>query len=204
MSFEIKAEETKSDLGRVGEGTYMARVVSVIDLGKHQRKNWKTQEVELDKHNNPIIDRMLLVNFELPTERVVIGEDDKPRWLTKEYKLSFFEKSALTGLINAVSNGEQLKTLDQMIDRTCMVQVGTTSGGKDKVVAVSPMLKGMEVPELQNPTKVFDIDDPDLEVWKVLPNFIKEKIKASENFAESDLAAKIADLNEPEEEDIPF
>lgn len=205
MSLEVREIEKKPEYPRVGEGTYMARVVGVVDVGKHVRKNWKSQEVETDKHGNEIVDQLIFVNFELPTETIEIEGEDKPRWLSKEYKVSFFEKSALTALINAVSNGDQLKTLDNMIARPLMLTVGSTSGGKDKVTGVAPMMKGMEVPGLANPAQVFDIDDPDMEVWSRLPNFIKEKIQSSVNFADSRLAEKLAEVDpDGTADDIPF
>lgn len=209
MALEIKNEK-KIEYPRIGEGTYMARVVNIIDLGKHVKTDYKTGQV-VYKDNEKVIEHRVFIQFELPSEKVVVDGEERPRWLAKEYNLSFFEKSALHGLIQATSYGRKFKTLNEMLGQPLMVSIGTTSGGKDKVVGVAPMMKGMQVPELENPSKVFDMDDPDMEVWEKLPNFIKEKITESIDFDGSELAAKLANTKANEEssdedldDDIPF
>ena len=42
-------------------------------------------------------------------------------------------------------------------------------------------------PELKNPPKVFDLDNPDKAVFEAFPEWIREKIKSNLNFAGSPL-----------------
>jgi hypothetical protein len=49
-------------------------------------------------------------------------------------------------------------------------------------------MKGMPVDELKNETVVFSLDEPDLEVFNALPEFLQEKIKGNINYQGSALA----------------
>ena len=70
MSLTVK--ETKGGGGApIEPGAYPARCVGVVDLGiQHNDFNNKDQE------------KVRLI-FELPTERVQVDGEDKPRWLSK-------------------------------------------------------------------------------------------------------------------------
>lgn len=64
-------------------GSYPARCVGVVDLGvQHNEFTGKDQE------------KVRLI-FELPSERVQVEGEDKPRWLSKPYTASLHEKSSL-------------------------------------------------------------------------------------------------------------
>lgn len=214
MSLAVKEPKSKVDYGVVEPGAYMARVVGIVDLGLQKEKDWKTGEQKYYDDGNEVINNQVWVTFELPTETITIDDEERPRWLSKEYKLSFHEKSSLSQLINAVSPGKRPNSLVDLIGKPCQVVVGITSGGKNKVTAVTTPMKGLTVPDLQNPTQVFDMDDPDMDVWSKLPQFIKDKVMESENFPDSELAYKLgqkadgekqADINTDDmDDDIPF
>ncbi len=54
---------------------------------------------------------------------------------------------------------------------------------------VAPMMEGVEVAELVNESKVFTLDDPDLDVFNSLPDFLQEKITGNLNYQGSTLQA---------------
>lgn len=154
-------------------GVYPARVVQIIDLGRQQKYNYKTGEQELWDDGNPKISPEVRITFELPTE-FVNDDPSKPRWMGKDYTVSTHQMAALTKLLQATD--PTIKSLDKLIGLPLMVEVGMTSGGKNKVAGVSKLMKGMEVPELINPPVIFDVSSFDQEVYETLPPFVRDKI----------------------------
>jgi len=164
---------------RIEEGTYMARIVSIIDLGIQPQTDWQTGEATDPKPR-------ALFTWELPTETIEItnedGEtEDKPRWMSKEYTLSSYEMSNLHKLLVAL-NKRDIDRLDQLLDTECMITIGSTVNDNAKIVAVVPTPKGMPVPELANEAKFFDFDSPSEELFDLQPDWIKEKIKDAVNY----------------------
>lgn len=208
MALEIGKAQEKKAFPRIGEGTFPARMVQVIDLGKQVKTDWQTQQPVLNDDGEEIIQNVVFITFELPTETVTIDDEEKPRWLGKEYTLSWHPKSNLTSVVEALkSTQKDAESLTDLLGAPCMVQVGTTSGGKDKITNVSPPMKGFAVPELENPTKALDLDQGDTETFESLPQFIKDKITNGVNFSETRLSEVLNGGNLVEssvEDDIPF
>lgn len=188
MALALDKQQTKQkqDLGRIDDGTYPARVVQIIDLGMQVQTDWQTQEPKTYDDGNTVIKPEAYVNFEFPTERITINEEDKPRWCGKQYVISSHEKAALMGLMAATAPGSN--NVADALTKPCTVTIGSTSGGNAKVTNVAPIMKGMTVPELENPAVVFDFDNPDMSVWDNIPNWIKEKIKSATNYEGSKLS----------------
>ena len=169
----------KKVMPNIGNGMYPARVVQILDFG--------VQRVEDIDGNIKILPRVW-VTFEFPTKRIEVEEDgkkvDKPRWLGKEYTHSDNEKSNMYKLVTNLKPdfNFEVNTLVDILGLPGMVQVGTTSGEKDKVVSVSPPVEGMEIPELYNPTVSFDMSDPNMDVFLGLPVWMKRKVLESEDY----------------------
>ena len=53
-------------------------------------------------------------------------------------------------------------------------------------------------PELKNPAKVFDLDNPDMVVFGSLPQWLQDKIKGNLNFNGSKLQAALGGEKQPE------
>lgn len=191
MSLKVNESKQKQDLGRIDDGTYAARVVQIIDLGMQVQTDYKTGEPKTYDDGNTVIKPEVYINFEFPTERITIGDEDKPRWTGKQYVLSAHEKAALTSLMAAVAGGSN--NVADALGKPCSVTVGSTSGGNAKIVNVAPLMKGMAVPELENPATVFDFDEPDMEAWEKIPNWMKEKIKEATNYNGSKLSKLVKD-----------
>ena len=207
----------KKDYGRIGEGTFMGRVVTVILLGRHNKTNWKTGEQEYYDDGNPVVQSVAFVNFELPTERIQVEKEDEtldlPRWAMKEYAISAHEKSGFRALFSACGKNVEKDEIESIINSPLFVNVGSTKNKKDKITGVGKLMKGMECPELENEPYFFDPYNPDPEVWKRVPNFIKEKIKEANDFGQmKKLQSLDGDGNKQEDkeedndfdDDIPF
>lgn len=156
--------------GRIEDGTYPARIVQIIDLGL-QENEWQGETKQQPK---------VFINFEFPTERITVDGEDRPRWLGKEYTMSSHEKSQLYQVLMAADPGGKLtangKKIKPLLGQPLMVTVGSTASGNAKIVSVARLMKGLTVGELENPAILFDLDNPDEEVYNKLPKWVQEKI----------------------------
>ena len=69
------------------------------------------------------------------------------------------------------------KSLDEFLNLPCMINVGSTTGGKAKVMGVSKPMSGFEVPELLGDTFHFDFSHPDVALFEGLLAWQQKKIK---------------------------
>lgn len=179
MSLKLKSTFTKkSNNGRVEEGTYFTRIAQIIDMGMQAQTDWQTQEVKLDDSGQAIYKHEIMVTFEFPTERMEIKGESKPRWLSKNYTVSMHEKAALVALIKAIAPNTDMKGFDvsKLVGAAAMVTVGSTASGNAKISSVAGVPKGMAIANLENDQRVFDIHDPDMDVWDALPEWVCKKI----------------------------
>ena len=179
MALELEKMHTaRAKQERIPEGTYMARVTSIVDLGIQEQTDWKTGEPTDPKAR-------VLVTWELPTETITVEhndgtEEELPRLISKEYTLSNYDQSNLMKLIAVLKPG--LKTLTELLNIECMVNVGSTVNGNAKIVSVVTSPKGMPVPELAKEASYFDFDDPSEDLYLNLPSWVRMKIKSAENY----------------------
>lgn len=184
MGIKIQDNGGKNNIPRMEVGVYMARVVRLVDLGV-QRREYKG-EVKLPQQK-------LQFTFEFPTELIKVGDEEKPRWMSKAYGVSFTELSSLTPLLKALKvTEEEFKANPEcVLNRPCQLTVDgyKDKNGDDKVAIgqATQVMKGMEVAPLFNDTSSFSIDDPDMEMWDTFPNWMKDIIRSAENFVDSPL-----------------
>jgi len=179
-----KAGSGGSKIPRLEDGMYPARLYSLVDLGLQHRDPYQGQE---KSDCNQII-----FTFEFPNEKVEVNDEMKPRILGKTYNVFSSENAALPVLIQTLDPTGELTDggadLGKLVGAPCMVEVGSTSGGKAKVKAVSPPMKGMDIPEGELKPLVFDYDSPDLNVYEQLPQWIQDQLRASVGYLQSPLA----------------
>lgn len=176
MSLIVK--ETGGGSAPIEPGTYPARCVGVVDLGiQHNDFNGKDQE------------KVRLI-FELPTERTVVEGSDKPRWLSKPYTASLHEKAALRKDLDAWRGRpftqEELAgfNLSNVLNGPCLLTVASQEGKNGsayaRIAGISKVMKGMEIPPLENPPILFDMDREDAgEVLERLPAWMREEVERS-------------------------
>lgn len=176
-------------------GNYPGRVVQIIDFGLQAQKPFKgqdkppTQEIGLTYE---------LVDEFMKDEE---GNDvlDKPRWASEQMPLHNLkaDRAKSTVRYNALDpQGVHEGDFSALLDTPCMVTiVNNVVGDKiyDNVAAVSPMRArdAANLPPLKNPARVFDLDNPDMEVFGKFPKWIQEKLCANLNYKGSALEAKI-------------
>lgn len=193
----------KKDYGRLEDGSYPARIVQLINIGRQYATDFKTGEIKTYDDGNPVIQTKMFVTWEFPTETIDYNGEEMPRWYSKEFTVSAHEKAALPQLLKVagVTNGD----ITQMINAPMLVTIGSTSTGKAKVTGYTQLPKGMEVPELVNEAKVFDPYNPDMDVYNSLPNFIQNKITEAVDYNKMPLSKGQQKQAEPElDDDIPF
>lgn len=174
------------------EGTYPARVVQVIDLGVQEQRPYKG--VAKPPAQSLMITYEFLDEFCKDEE----GEDqeDKPRWLSEMLPLFSLEADLAksTKRYYALDPNEDFGgEFTLLVGQPCMVtinqyedQKGNVKNGISSVATMRPK-EAAKAPELVNPPKVFVIDEPDLEVFKSLPDWLQDKIKKGLEFEGSPL-----------------
>ncbi len=171
-------------------GTYPARLVQLIDLGVQPRKPYQGQE------KDPI--QMIWVTYELTNEfmKDESGNDieDKPRWISESFPFYNLKADRAKSTARYMALDPQVEkggNWDQLLGCPVSVSVVHNQSG-DRTFAnignTAPVMKGMPVDELKNETVVFSLDEPDLEVFNALPEFLQEKIKGNINYQGSALA----------------
>lgn len=201
MSLKAKDFKGGRDIPVLAIDTYPARLVQAIDIGSHEQFDWQTKE------SNGIKPRVILT-FELPTELYEFDGESKPRWISREYTLSYNEKSTMFKILGSLDpNDEADGVISEVLGAPCSLTIGHTKTGKAKIASISGVAKGMTVDELYNEPRFFDRDEPDMEQWKLLPDWIKGKIKESEEYedvATPELKAAVDLFESAIDDDIPF
>lgn len=192
-------------------GNYAARCYQMIQIGT-VKEVINNEVKELNK---------VRIGWELPTETKVFKQEngEQPLVISEEYTLSMHEKSNLRKMLASWRgkdfSEEEAKGFDitKLLGKTCMVNIihkaSKTDASKiyEKIGSVSSVPKGLEIPPQINPTMVLQYDDFDYKLYDSLPDFIKDKIKGSTEFAALQQPNAVA-MNHstalPETDDLPF
>jgi len=184
-------------------GNHVARCIGLIDLG--------TQEYTFA--GKPKRSRKVLVKWELPNERKVFSEEkgEQAHVLSKEYTMSLSEKANLTKDLQSWRgkpfteqelDGFDLKTI---LGVACLLMVIHNEKGYAEIASVAALPKGMTVPAQENPSEYLSLDSFDKTIFDSLPDYQKDKIKASPEYKNlgSPETPSWSDMGE-EVDDIPF
>lgn len=210
MSLKLKRKKAVQ-IPPVEGGTYMAVCIGVVDLGEQYNTTFKNYSNKL----------MLL--FEIPSETVNIGGEEKPRWLSREYTTSLNEKSALYKHLvswrskpfsddELAENGDGFD-ITSMLGQPCTLSVIVNEGANgqyNKIENISAIPKGIPAPKTESELLSFDMDDRDEDVFAKLPEWIQMKVKKSTQYADNPPEDKIDFPQEeaaqaaPDEEECPI
>jgi hypothetical protein len=174
----------------VAIGTYMARLVQVLDLGL-QPQEYQGQVKEPKQEIN--------LTYELVTEFMKdengVPDLTKPRWVGESFVLNNLKADLAksTKRIKAIDQANKYNgDLIKMIGMPCLVTIAHNKSAKTGVVyanvsMVSPPMAGIPCPDLKNEPKVFDLSNPDTTIFLALPEFLQTKIKANLEYPGSKL-----------------
>lgn len=205
----LKATEVPITGGRSQEpldpGTYPARIVGVALVGKHSQEfNGEVKEPK----------DVIYMFYEFLDEflKDEDGNDieDKPRWLSENFPFNNIssDKAKSTKRYMALDPTMEYEgDFAQLINKPCMVTVIQKAGkgsnlGKvyNNISSVSLMRpkEAGKAPDLINQPFVFDFYEPDEEVWKALPDWVKDQARKALNFEGSPME----DYKEVEKEEV--
>lgn len=177
----------------VDPGSYPARLVQVIDLGLQPQ----SYEKETKDPKNEIYTTYELSDEFMKDEE---GEDiaDKPRWISESFTLNSLnsDRAKSTQRYYALDpNAEHDGDWSKLLGTPATVVLVSNPSKKDKtkvynnIAATSTMRAkdAAKLPPLKNPAKFFTLDDPDVDLFLTLPQFIQDKIKSNLEFGGSKL-----------------
>lgn len=206
----INATNSSQKRELIPSGNYIARCYSMIHIGT------VTEEIMGEKKTL----NKCRITWELPTELRVFSDDKgkQPMVISKEYTLSMHEKANLRRDLESWRGksftDEQAAKFDitKLLGVPCMLNIihKTTKSGNDfaTISNISTLPKGFNCPDQVNQNFEFNFDDKySDEILESFPDFIKDKIKSSEEYRK--LKTDIVDLpgeDETTEEtnDLPF
>lgn len=166
-------------------GSHVSRCYGMIEVGTVEQ----VYQGETKKAHKVIID------FELPLETSVFreGEPEKPFVISKEYTLSFHEKSTLRAHLSSwrgkpFSDTEAANfDITKLVGVPAMVNVihkASADGTKTyaNIASISPMPKGLVCPEQVNESRVLAYSAWNQEVFMGLPEWLANKISETPEY----------------------
>lgn len=196
MSLNLNNQSKSSGGERVVQetiehGVYPARVVRIIDLGLQPGMEWQGQQ-KPNQHKVDVTYELLDVFMK---DKDGNENEDKPRWISEDFGVHHpsQDKAKSTIRVKAIDpNNEANFDLSKLIGMPCMVTIGSkVSKGKtyNRVLDVAAMRPkdAAKAPELKNEGRVFMLDEPDLEYFNSLPEWMQDRIKGNLEFKGSAL-----------------
>lgn len=192
----ITAKKPESNFEIVPAGNHIARCYSMIEIG--------TEEIEYQGEKKKAY--KVRISWELPNERKVFNPEkgEQPFTVSKDYTLSMHEKANLRHDLQSwrgkAFTDEEARAFDitKLIGVPCMLNVihnvsknnGNTYAN---IAGVTPIPKGIPIPEQINRSFVFSYDAFDEATFLGLPDWIRERIektpeyqKRNDKFADTD------------------
>lgn len=179
-------------------GSYPARLVQFIDLGVQAQRPFKGEEkppVHMARLTYELLDVFMV-------DKDGVELEDKPRWVSESIPMHRLEA-------DLAKSTKRYKALDPdmdhdgdfaaLINTPCVVTIAHGNNKKDptrpyeNIANVSTMRakEAAKAAELQNPTTVFLLDEPDMGVFEKLPSWMQDEIKSNLGFSGSPLEAAI-------------
>lgn len=164
-------------------GTYPGRLVQVIELGLQPQRPFKGEEKQ------PAYE--IYTTYELSDEFMKDDEgndlEDKPRWLSENfpfYSLSSDKAKSTKRYLALDPDAKYDGDWEKVINTPVMVTISKDKSKKDpdkvfnNISSTQPMRskEADKLPGLKNPPKIFSLSDPDITIFKSLPQWLQDKI----------------------------
>ena len=185
MSFYVENSGQQSNFKNVPAGLHLARCYRIVDLG--------TQKSEYNGETS--FKRKIMVGWELHGDdsdgQPLMTDDKKPMAIFKNYTLSWGEKATLRIDLQAwrgkpFSSDEMNRfDLKNILGQWCMVNViqkpvsGKMYSNVASLAPVPQVVKAAGLPKGVNVCQIFNIAEPDMEVFESFSKNLKAKIEAS-------------------------
>jgi hypothetical protein len=205
----ILATTTSAQRELIPAGNYIARCYQMIEIGT-------VNEIILGESKTL---KKVRIGWELPTELKVFKEEngEQPYVISKEYTLSMHEKSSLRADLKSWRGKDfseaEAKSFDitNLLGKPCMINIIHKPGKADPlktyqaIAGITGMPKGMTPPDAINPLFVLSYDKFDQQAFESLPDFIKDKMKGSLEYAGM-MQPNVVQMHkeQPIVDDLPF
>lgn len=196
----IAKKKSSAAVPPIAAGTYVGVCVGVVDVGEQKNETFGTFSPKVT------------FIFEIASERVVVDDESRPRWLSETYTSSLNEKSNLyKTLMSWRGRGfteEELDGFDlaQMVGKPCQLQVLVVQkkdGSEcNKIAGVFGLPKGLPAPKPENPLMTYQVEDGENEVFLTLPEWIRERIKKSTEWRASHNGTEKLGFDDPEPDNV--
>lgn len=196
-------------------GNYIARCYQMLHIGTNEETIMGEKKI-LNK---------VRIGWELPLELKVFNEErgEQPLVISKEFTLSMHEKSGLRAALKAWRGKDFTDVEAEAFDITkllgvpCMLNIIHKPSKKDatkiyeEISGITPIPKGMTCPAQINPNMELSFDSFNQELFDKLPDFIKDKIKTSEEYKQmknpehiDENRPELPPMTQSEVDDLPF
>jgi hypothetical protein len=198
-------------------GTYLARCYSMVHIGTIEDE-YQGQKRFVNK---------VRITWELPTELKVFNPEkgEQPQAISREFTLSMHEKSTLRAFLTSWRgkgfSDEEAYAFDvsKLVGVPCMLSIvhepskADPTKIREKISGISTVMKGVTMPPQINPSFVFELEAFDQAKFDMLPDWLKDKIRQSQEYRNIvspeiahrlEVASKVADFTNEDEEELPF
>jgi hypothetical protein len=206
----INAKNTGGGRELVQAGNYIARCYRMIEIGTVQ-DTVMGETKTLHK---------VRIGWELPTETKVFDQSrgEQPLVIDQEYTLSMSEKANLRKMLESwrgkgfTEKEAECFDITKLLGVPCMLNIihKTSKAGNqyEQIAGVTAIPRGITVPPQVNKNTVLSYDHFDEQLFNSLPDFIKQKMQGSLEYAAMKnpghkTLADASDINEPID-DLPF
>lgn len=203
----IIAENTPSNFVLVPSGNHIARCISMIQIGTIREESGKYAGKEMHK---------VRLSWETPNEKHDFGKGLQPFTVSKEFTLSMNEKATLRKMLESwrgkAFTEDQAMAFDitALLGKPCMLSVIHKTSGKGNeyadISSIATLPKGIDCPPQINPTQLLSFDEWNETVFESLPDFLKNKIKSSKEYAKlmNPQTTEVKPSVESDNDDLPF
>ena len=196
--------QTKLAAPSLEPGTYPARLVSLMILGLQPQRPYKGEE------KPPKVE--LMTTYELSDEFLLDedGNEDetKPRWVSETFPFLplVADRAISTQRYLALDpqkacEGDWLKLVGEAVNVSLTINKGTGKheGKVFENISGTSVIRpkdAAKLPDLRNEPRIFDFYEPDVDVFKALPEWLQTKIKSALDYPGSKLEAALGGSQE--------
>ena len=181
----IKSKSSSEPRELIEAGMHIARAYQMLEIGTNE-ENILGKTKRLCK---------VRIGWELPECLRVFNEEkgEQPCVISKEYTLSMNEKANLRKDLESWRgkkwSDQEANDFDitKLVGAPCLLNI-THKASKDgsrfyeEISSITPLMKGQVCPPAVNPAQILEYDNFNEELFNSLPDFIKDKIKSSEEY----------------------
>lgn len=209
----INATNSGTQRELIPAGNYIARCYQMIEIGT-------VEEIIIGEKKTL---RKVRIGWELPDELRVFNPEkgEQPCVISQEFTLSMNEKANLRKMLASWRGKdfteEEARCFDisKLLGVPCMLNIihkpskADASKVYEQIGSVSPLPKSVKCPDQINRTLVLSYDNFDWGIFDSMPDFIKQKMKGSKEFAAMQ-QPNVTNVNGPvdhigdDEDDLPF